>query len=133
MIPLVWQFIGLHMVILLAGLKTIPVELFESATVDGASSMRIFFSIVIPLLREVLIICVILATTGTLKSFEHSWSITRGGPGTASSFIATLMYKDAFLSNKYGYGSAISMTILFFAIVFTVAFRRLASRNAFEY
>ncbi|NTV35427.1 MAG: sugar ABC transporter permease [Anaerolineaceae bacterium] len=131
--PQVWQYIGLFAVILLAGLRSIPNEVFESAKIDGASSWRIFFSIVIPLLSEFIGICVILAVTGSLKSFDHSWVITAGGPGSASSYIATLMYKTAFRNFQFGYASAITLTILVYAVTFTVIFKKFLSRYETEY
>jgi raffinose/stachyose/melibiose transport system permease protein len=131
--PQVWQYIGLFVVIFLAGMKSIPREILESARVDGASSFRILFAIVIPMLTEIIVICVILAVTGSLKSFDHSWIITRGGPGNASSFIATLMYKKAFMEGNFGYGSAITITIMVYAVAFTVLFRRLVLRQNIEY
>jgi raffinose/stachyose/melibiose transport system permease protein len=131
--PQVWQYIGLFAVILLAGMRSIPNDIFESAIVDGTSSSRVFFSIVIPLLSEFIGICIILAVTGSLKSFDHSWAMTAGGPGSASSYIATLMYKTAFKNFQFGYASAITLTILVYAIAFTVLFKKFLSRYATEY
>ena len=133
MTPQVWQYIGLFVVILLAGLRTIPTELFEVAIMDGASKYTILIKIVIPLLWELIVICIILAVTGSLKSFDHSWSMTNGGPGYASAYIATMMYKKAFLDGQFGYASAITMTIMVYAISFTVIFRKLFLRNSVEY
>ena len=131
--PQVWQYIGLFAVIFLAGIRSIPVEIFESAKIDGASSGRIFFAIVIPLLTEFIGICTILAVTGSLKSFDHSWVISGGGPGNASSMIATLMYKRAFKDFQFGYASAITVTILVYAVTFTVFFKKLMSKYSTEY
>jgi len=131
--PQVWQYIGLFAVIFLAGIRSIPVEIFESAKIDGASTTRIFFSIVVPLLSEFIGICLILAVTGSLKSFDHSWAISGGGPGNASSMIATLMYKSAFKNFQFGYASTITVTILFYAVTFTVFFKRYINKFAVEY
>lgn len=132
-VPQVWQYIGLFVVIFLAGIRSIPQEIIESAIVDGASDTHVFFSIIIPLLTEIIVICVILAVTGSLKSFDHSWIITRGGPGNASSYIATLMYKKAFMEVNFGYASAITITIMIYAIAFTVLFRKLVIREKIQY
>jgi raffinose/stachyose/melibiose transport system permease protein len=131
--PQVWQYIGLFAVIFLAGIRSIPAEIFESAKIDGASSGRIFFAIVIPLLTEFIGICTILAVTGSLKSFDHSWVISGGGPGNASSMIATLMYKRAFKDFQFGYASAITVTILVYAVTFTVFFKKFMSKYSTEY
>ena len=133
MTPQVWQYIGLFVVIFLAGLRWIPAELFESGRIDGASGRtRIFFAIAIPLIWEIVVICIILAVTGSLKSFDHSSAITKGGPGNASSFIATLMYKRAFMDNQFGYGSAITMTILAYTITLPFCFEDLWSKETWS-
>ena len=131
--PQVWQYIGLMAVILLAAMRSIPKEILESASIDGASSTRIFFSIVIPLVREMIIICIILAVTGSLKSFDHAWAITQGGPGNASSYVAIYMYKKAFLDFQFGYASAITITILIYAVSFTVLFRKLFVKETIQF
>lgn len=131
--PQVWQYIGLFTVILLAGMQSISNEVFDSAKIDGASSLRILTSIVIPLLSEFLGICFILAVTGSLKSFDTPWALTKGGPGVASSYIATLMYKSAFMKYQFGYASAITVTIMVYAITFTVVFKKIISRYSTEY
>ncbi|HZQ09201.1 MAG TPA: sugar ABC transporter permease [Anaerolineae bacterium] len=123
--PSVWQYIGLYVVIFLAGLRGIPREYFDSASIDGASRVRMFFSIAIPLLREIIVLCVILAATGSIRAFDHSWALTKGGPGLASAYFATLVYKRAFLESRFGYGSAITVTVLVYSLIFTVLFRRL--------
>lgn len=131
--PQVWQYIGLFIIMVLAGLRSIPTELFESAEIDGASSFKVFYSMAIPLIWEVIMICIILAVTGSLKSFDYSWAITRGGPGTASSYIAVMMYKEAFLGSNFGYASAITMTIMTYALVFTVLFKKIATKETIQF
>ncbi len=121
------------MVIFLAGIRSIPSEIIEAARVDGASSTRILLDVIVPLLTEVIVICVILAVTGSLKSFDHAWAITRGGPGFASAYFGILMYKKAFIEINFGYASAISITVLVYAVVFTVIFRKLILRQKIQY
>lgn len=130
--PQVWQYIGLFAVILLAGMQSIPNEIFDSAKIDGASSFRILLSIVIPLISEFLGICFILAVTGSLKSFDTSWALTKGGPGYESAYIATMMYKSAFMNYQFGYASAVTVTILIYAVTFTVIFKKILSRYSME-
>jgi raffinose/stachyose/melibiose transport system permease protein len=133
MAPQVWQFIGLHMVILFAALQTVPEELFESAHIDGASSMQVFFRLVVPLLWEVIQITVVLCVTGSLKSFGHPWIMTQGGPGVQSSYLTVLMFRVAFLERNFGSASAITATVVLLALAFTVVFRRLTRRDKTEY
>ncbi|ANY66303.1 sugar ABC transporter permease [Paenibacillus sp. BIHB 4019] len=131
--PQVWQTIGLFFIILLAALQAIPKETFESAEIDGASSIRTFFSIVIPMLWDVLQVCIILGVTGALKMFDHAWAITQGGPGVASAFASVYMFMKGFGSYEFGYASAVSVTIAAYALVFTVLFKKLSSKDSLEY
>ena len=133
MAPQVWQFIGLHMIIHFAALQTIPEEIFESAHIDGASAPQIFFRLVVPLLWEVIQITIVLCVTGSLKSFGHPWIMTQGGPGVRSSYLTVLMFRVAFLERNFGSASAITAGIVVMAIVFTVVFRRISSRDRIEY
>ncbi|RED87598.1 carbohydrate ABC transporter permease [Cohnella phaseoli] len=128
MAPQIWQYIGLYVVIFLAAIQQVPEELVESARMDGAGPFRTFFNVVMPQIWDVFQVCVILAVTGSLKSFDHAWVITSGGPGNASSFIALQMFKTAFISNQIGYGSAMTITILAYAALFTMLFKRICAR-----
>ncbi len=133
MAPQVWQFIGLHMVIHFAALQTIPEEIFESAHMDGASGLQVFFRLVIPLLWEVIQITLVLCVTGSLKSFGHPWIMTQGGPGVRSSYMTVLMFRVAFLERNFGFASAITTAIVVMALLFTVVFRRVTRRESVEY
>jgi raffinose/stachyose/melibiose transport system permease protein len=128
MIPQIWQYIGLYVVIFLAALQQVPEEVLESAKMDGAGPIRTFFSVVLPQIWDVFQVCAILAVTGSLKSFDHAWVITSGGPGNASSFIALFMFKTAFVNGAIGYGSAVTVTILLYALIFTFIFRSIMNR-----
>jgi raffinose/stachyose/melibiose transport system permease protein len=132
--PQVWQNIGLFFIILLAALQAIPNETFESAEIDGASSVRTFFNIAIPMLWDVLQVCIILGVTGALKMFDHAWAITQGGPGVASAFASVYLFMKAFGSYEFGYASAISVTIAGYALVFTILFKKFfSSKDNLEY
>lgn len=128
MAPQIWQFIGLYVVIFLAAIQQLPEEHRESARIDGAGPIRLFVRIVLPGIAGVLQVCIVLAVTGSLKSFDHAWAITSGGPGNASSFIALQMFKTAFINNEIGYGSAMTVTILIYAVVLTQVIRKWFAR-----
>mgnify|MGYP000721308368 FL=1 len=78
------------MIIELSGMQAIPDDVIESATIDGASSFRIFWNIVVPMQRAITGMCAILIISGCFKAFEHSYIMTWGGPGYASSFLGGL-------------------------------------------
>jgi len=126
--PMIWQFIGLYVVILLAGMQSIPDDVIQSATIDGASSFRTFRSIVIPMQWDIIFICVTMITSGSFKAFEHSYIMTWGGPGVRSAFLGVFMYNKTFLSAQFGVGTAIAMVILVATLVITVIFRSITRR-----
>lgn len=129
--PMIYQYIGLYVIIFLAGMQSIPEEIIESSFIDGASSFRTFFSIIIPTQLEIVFISMILITTGTFKSFVQSYIMTWGGPGVYSSFIAVYMYFRTFVDANFGYGSAVAVVILVGALFFTVLLRAILRR--FDY
>ncbi len=107
-----WQWIGYWMLIYLAALQSVPQELYEAAKVDGASGVRRFWSVTLPMLAPAITICVVGITTGSLKVYDLLVSSTGGGPGRASTSIIYLIYNVALGGRQYGYGSALSMTLI---------------------
>ena len=115
-----WQWIGYWMIIYLAALQSIPRELYEAAHVDGASWLRRFFGITIPMLAPAFTICVVGITIGSLKVYELIVSSTGGGPGRASTSIVYQIYNTAISGRQYGYGSALSMTLVVVLLIVAV-------------
>lgn len=107
-----WQWVGYWMLIYLAGLQSIPSELYEAAKVDGAGALRCFKNITIPMLAPAITICVVGITTGSLKVYDLLVSSTKGGPGRASTSIIYQTYTTAISGRQYGYGSAMSVTLV---------------------
>ena len=114
-----WQWIGYWMLIYLAALQSIPEDLYEAARVDGAPPVWQFFHITVPMLAPAFTICVVGITIGSLKVYELLVSATGGGPGRASTSIIYLIYNTAINGRQYGYGSAISVSMI--AILLLVA------------
>lgn len=107
-----WQWIGYWMLIYLAGLQSVPADLYEAAKVDGAGVIKRFFKITIPMLAPAITICVVGITTGSLKVYDLLVSSTRGGPGRASTSVIYQTYTTAINGRQYGYGSAMSVTLV---------------------
>ena len=126
--PMIYQYIGLYVVILLAGMQSIPDDVIQSALIDGASSFRTFRSIVIPMQWDIIFICITMITSGSFKAFEHSYIMTWGGPGVRSAFLGVFMYNKTFLGAQFGVGSAIAMVIIVATLVITLVFRTITSR-----
>ncbi len=118
-IVIVWQFIPLYVLLFNAGLLGIPAELYEAASIDGASGWTRFRHITIPLLRRTFVTASVLIVTGALVYFDLIYVMTGGGPGNASYTLAMYIYRAAFQNQDVGYGSAIAM--LLFIISFIIS------------
>ena len=111
-IPNLWQYIGYHMLIMYAGIKSISPDINEAARIDGASKTQIAFKITIPLLKPVLQVCATFSLIGALKIFDLIYVLTGGGPFFSTEVPTIYMYKTIFDSFKYGYGSAVAIFVL---------------------
>lgn len=121
---IIWAWLGYMMVIMLAGLQTIPADLTEAAQVDGATPVQAFWHITVPLMRPVLLFTSITSTIGTFGGlFAEVMVLTRGGPTNATITPIIRMYKVAFESFQFGYASALGYT--FFALIFGVTLLQL--------
>lgn len=111
----IWQF-GSSMVIFLAGLKNIPYELYEAAIIDGASPIRKFVHITVPMLTPMVLFNLVMQTINAFQEFTGAFVITNGGPMKATYLMSLLIYDNAFSFFKMGYASALSW-ILFAVII----------------
>jgi multiple sugar transport system permease protein len=123
----VWHSAPFAMIVLLAGLRSLPREPVESAMIDGASRLQIFRLITLPMLRPVLVVVLMFRTIDSLKAFDIIWIITAGGPGTSSETLYVYTYNQAFKYMNLGYGSAV--IVLFAAIVAGASFLWLRARE----
>ncbi len=115
----VWQWTPFVMLIISAGLTSIPLELFEAAMVDGASGIKIVFKVTLPLLRPTIYTAVLLRLIDVLKTFDIIYSMTQGGPGFATETMNILSFRQAFEFLQFGEASA--TLIIFFVIVMAIA------------
>lgn len=118
---------GLFMAIIYSGLISVPGDVIESATLDGASAWTMFWKIRLPLITDVLTIAFVMCINGCLKAFDVTFLATSGGPGHATELVATYMYKTAFTSAKYGYGSAIAMFLVVESLVAVAIIRKIGT------
>ena len=119
-VPVLWQYVGYHMLLMYAGIKGVPPELTEAAMLDGATDAQINRYIIIPYIRPILWVSVIFAVTGSLKSFDLIYVLTNGGPSHATEVPSTLMISMLFLRNRYGMGSAIAVMLIILCFVFAL-------------
>ncbi|MCM3597099.1 sugar ABC transporter permease [Metabacillus idriensis] len=133
-IPILWQYAGFYILIYYAALKNIPESLVEAAKIDGATAFQIAYKIKLPLIMGVVKVTIVLAVVGSLKYFDLIYVMTGGGPNGASEVMASYMYKLAFSSNDFGYGSAIGFLLLIITLVVTVIVRNItAAKEEIQY
>lgn len=114
-----WEWVPLIMLIVLAGLASLPEEPFEAALIDGASRVQMFFYITLPLLRPSIVVAALFRAIDALKTFDIIFVMTSGGPGNASETINLYLFNVAFSYFDMGYASAI--VVVFFALILGVS------------
>lgn len=124
-----YKFCGLYMVIFYSAFMSIDQEIIEAAYIDGCTWWQQYVHVRLPMIKPIFFTVIVILVNGTLKSFDVSYILTGGGPGTATELVATYMYKVAFNSTNFGYGSAISMFLLFESLI-AVGIVRLISMSS---
>lgn len=122
-VPNLWQYIGYHMLIMYAGIKSISPDINEAAKIDGANKIQTAFRITIPLLKPILQVCITFSLIGALKIFDLIYVLTGGGPFFSTEVPTIYMYKTVFDSFNYGYGSAISIFVILECLILTIVLR----------
>ena len=119
-VPTLWQYVGYHMLLMYAGVKSVPPELEEAAMLDGCTEGQLNRYIIIPYIKPILRVSVIFAVTGSLKSFDLIYVLTNGGPAHATEVPSTLMINLLFLRNRYGMGSTIAVMLIILCFIFAL-------------
>lgn len=128
----VWSAFGQNVLLILSGLQNVPEEIYESAQLDGANKLQIFFKMTIPLIMPMFKIIVMLAIIGSLGVFDSVFLITGGGPNKATEVMATYIYKLYFSSGsvpEYGYGAALSFISAILIGIVTVIYLRMSKSD----
>lgn len=120
-IAVTWRWAGYNAIIILSGLQSIPEDVYEAATLDRVSRFQQFIHITLPLLKPIILFCVVLSVIGTMQLFTEPYLITnRGGPGGGTETLGLLLYRQAFQSTNFGYASAIAYTMAALAVVISL-------------
>jgi len=130
---IVWSHFGFNMILFLAGIKSVPAEYYEAATVDGASRWQQFRSITLPLIAPVFTVNLVLTLVGLLKAYDVVLSLTDGGPAGSTQTIVYQILKDSFANSALGFGAAQSIVLLIVTAVIGLAvtvIRRRAEQKA---
>ena len=122
-IPLIWQYIGYHMLLFYGAIKSLSTDILEAARIDGANYFQISTRIILPLIVPMIETCVVLAVVGSLKTFDFVYVMTNGGPVGATEVPSTIMYDLLINRSVYGEGSAAAVFIVVDCLLFTVVLR----------
>ncbi len=126
----VWAQMGFFTLILLAGLQAIPSELYEAASMDGASAWASFRNITLPLLMPTMTVVLVLALIRAVQVFDQVVPFTNGGPGTATTYMVQYIYNTGFTNQTREYGIAAAASVLMALILFTLTFAQLRLTRA---
>ncbi|GHV63478.1 ABC transporter permease [Spirochaetia bacterium] len=124
-IAALWKQIPLTTLLLLAGLQNIPEDMLEAATADGANMVVRFFRIVLPYMKSVIKVTLSMAMIENFKQFPLVWTMTGGGPNNATTTLAILSYREAFISNNLGSGAAVTTVWMLLMIIVVYVYNRL--------
>lgn len=128
----IWKGFPFHMIVLLAALQTIPPDIVEAAIIDGATALQRFRYVVLPYLRYIIMIDLLISIIWTFQSFTTIWTMTEGGPVTATTTLAISIYRTAFQAFDIGMGAAIGTLWLVAMLIFSVLFVRLFGGTRLE-
>jgi ABC-type sugar transport system permease subunit len=115
-----WRGIGFYTIVFLAGMQSIPRELYQAAAIDGITGARAFWKITVPLLRPVILFSTVVATIFNLQIFDSPYVLTQGGPGFSSTTLVMYIYDEAFSYDDMGYAAAISLMLMLLILVLAV-------------
>ena len=117
-----WQVLGFYTTINMAGLRSIPADIYEAAEIDGANYFPRIRKITIPMMKNTIVINTILIITGGFKIFETVKQLTNGGPNHMSDVLVTYMYDTTFTSSRYGYGMAVATVSFVLCLIFSIIY-----------
>lgn len=121
-----WKYFPFVVIAVLARLQTIPDELYEAATIDGAGSIARFFDVTLPQLKGVLVVIVLLRAIWDFKEFDLIYLLTGGGPVIATQTLPLMVYKEAFALNRMGVASAVAVLMMLVMLTFMIVYLRKA-------
>ena len=112
------------MILYIAGLQAVPQELEDAAVMDGASSAQVVFHVIIPSIRNTIIISVFLCVVGSFNVFDIVWAMGQGGPVHSTETLVTYLYNFGFKRFAFGYGSAVAIIIFLICLIFNIFYQK---------
>ncbi|WP_284645679.1 carbohydrate ABC transporter permease [Paenibacillus silviterrae] len=129
MVPIIWNYIGPYLIMFIAALQNISSEIEDAAKIDGAENARKLFSITLPMIWDTIKVAVVLCISGSLKAFDLIYIMTGGGPAHSTELLASYMYNNTFSIYRFGYGSAVSTTIILLSLILIAGSQYLMKRD----
>ncbi len=129
LVAAIWSYFGFTLVVIMAGLRTVDMDLIDAASIDGANAWQRFVNVILPQLRHVLTMIIGYTLIGGFNVFDIVWVMTTGGPANATEVIATLLYKRAFMEDLVSYGTALAMTLTVLSLIASITFIYLRERG----
>ncbi|WP_127534321.1 carbohydrate ABC transporter permease [Paenibacillus kobensis] len=129
MVPIIWNYIGPYLIMFIAALNNIGSDMDDAAKIDGAEGSRKLFSVTLPLIWDTIKVAVVLCISGSLKAFDLIYVMTGGGPAHSTELLASYMYNNTFSIYRYGYGSAVSTTIIIVSLLLVAGSQYLMKRG----
>ena len=129
----IWEWTPFFILIIHAGLKSIPVEPIEAAKVEGASSIQIFINVTYPLLKPLIFTALLLRLMDILRIFDVIFSMFSGGPGISTTTLPLFVYRSTLVAEEVGKGSAVSILLIIVIIFLSIILINYRNRALFEY
>lgn len=117
-----WQGIGQPMILFLAGLQSVPEEVLEAATIDGAGAIKKFFLVTVPLMKETFVMVIATLVIAAMKVYDVVQGLTGGGPNNSTQMLATYMYSQTFQYNNVGLGTAVACVMVLMMLVVIIPY-----------
>ena len=127
-----WQYVGQNMMLYMAQIMGISTDMYEASYIDGASKVKAFFYITLPLIKPMMITSISLNCIGSIKFFDLVYNMTQGGPNHNSEVLATHLYDQGFKYFKYGYSSAIAVVLLILCLLVTLIVNKCIKVDNYE-
>jgi multiple sugar transport system permease protein len=124
----IWLWTPWFTLLLLAGLQSLPKEPFEAAAIDGTSSWRVFRYLTLPMLRPVIVVCIVIRTIDAFRTFDIVWTLTGGGPARQTELFSVYAYENAFIFLNFGMGSAAALIGAGIILIVGLALYRMLDR-----
>lgn len=129
----VWQSVGFALVLFIAAMESVPFSLYEAGMIDGANRWQLFWNVTVPLIWDTIRTAFIFLAIGASNMFAITQTMTLGGPSRASEVLSTYLYNEAFQGSRFGYATAIAVTLFLIVFVVSTLINRLTTRETLEY